>query len=214
MENYYIKSAETFVKEQLGEDKSGHDWHHIDRVRKLSLFIAGKEAKGNKTIIELGALLHDIPDGKLNDSEESGWKKLRSWFAEAQLDGETIRKVEEIISSISFSAKKERLPSIEAMIVQDGDRLDAIGAIGIARTFAYGGVKGQPIYDPSIAVREMWSKEEYRSGKSSSINHFHEKLLTLASKLNTETAKVIAKERHDYMEGFLKQFYKEWDVSL
>lgn len=214
MQKNIIKQTELFVSEQLKSDASGHDWFHIDRVRKLALHIAREEKKGNEFIIEMAALLHDIPDDKLNDHPELGWNKLDEWFKVTGLDLDTIQDIKQIVSTISYSAGEESLPSIEAEIVQDADRLDAIGAIGIARTFAYGGKKGQPMYDPSIKVREEMTKQEYRMGNSSSIHHFHEKLLRLQDLLNTGTAKSIARERHEYMVRFLEEFYKEWDVRL
>ncbi|WP_409301254.1 HD domain-containing protein [Peribacillus sp. SCS-155] len=211
---HYIQRAELFVKEQLGKDSSGHDWNHIDRVRKLALHIARNEQRGDLFIVEMAALLHDIPDGKLNETEEAGWRKLRNWFESEGFPVESSKKIEDIISTISFSSGHADLPTVEAEIVQDADRLDAIGAIGIARTFAYGGKKGHLMYNPDLPVRENMTKEEYRSGNSSTIHHFYEKLLKLKAMLNTESAKQIAVERHDYMKNFLEQFYKEWDVRL
>ncbi|RFU69696.1 HD domain-containing protein [Peribacillus saganii] len=208
-----IKRAEAFVKEKTAGDASGHDWHHIDRVRRLSLQIAADETKGDLFLIELAALLHDIPDGKLNKNEEEGWSLLEEWLYN-ELSPELAVQVREIIKLIPFSAGKTEQLSIEAAIVQDADRIDAIGAIGIARTFAYGGKKGQALYDPSISVRENMSLKEYREGKSSSIHHFYEKLLKLKDIMNTDSAKKIASERQEYMENFLNQFYKEWDVRL
>ncbi|PLT34942.1 HD domain-containing protein [Bacillus sp. V5-8f] len=213
MNRFYIEQAEAFVKNQLGNDTSGHDWNHIDRVRKLALHIARGGNQGNHFIIEMAALLHDIPDGKLHDSEDEGWNILMNWFSQIKLPPEAERAIIDIISTISFSAGVDVLPSVEAKIVQDADRLDAIGAIGIARTFAYGGKKGQAIYDPDIEVREHMSKQEYRSGRSSSVHHFYEKLLKLKGMLHTDTARKIANERHEFMETFLRQFYKEWDVT-
>jgi uncharacterized protein len=214
MKQTMIELTEKYVYDQLNSDASGHDWFHIDRVRKLALHIAKEERKGNEFIIELAALLHDIPDDKLNHEADGGWKKLEDWFDEIKLDIDSVNAIKQIIKSISYSAGQLKLPSIEAEIVQDADRLDAIGAIGIARTFAFGGKKGQLMYDPSLPIRENMTKKEYRNGKSSSIHHFHEKLLRLKEMLNTFTAKKIASERHEYMVGFLEEFNKEWDVRL
>ncbi|RFU61697.1 HD domain-containing protein [Bacillus sp. V59.32b] len=214
MNQSYIQKAEEFVKNQLGNDASGHDWFHIDRVRKLSLHIAHTENSGDLFVVEMAALLHDIPDGKLHENEEAGLDILMNWFKEIKLSEDREKAITKIISTISFSAGISELPSIEAKIVQDADRLDAIGAIGIARTFAYGGKKGQPMYDPSIEVRENMTKQEYRSGNSTSVHHFYEKLLLLKDMLHTGTAKKIAAERHDFMNRFLQQFYEEWDVRL
>jgi len=214
MKQTMIELTEKYVYDRLNSDASGHDWFHIDRVRKLALHIAKEERLGNEFIIEMAALLHDIPDDKLNQEADGGWKKLDAWFDEIKLDIDSVDAIKQIINTISFSAGQLRLPSIEAEIVQDADRLDAIGAIGIARTFAFGGKKGQLMYDPSLPIRENMTKKEYRNGKSSSIHHFHEKLLRLQDMLNTCTAKKIASERHEYMVGFLEEFNKEWDVRL
>ena len=212
--NQSIRDAEQFVKENLGQDSTGHDWYHSDRVRKIAVHIAKKEQLGDSFIIELAALLHDIPDDKLHDNEETGLALLDSWFRRNNLADCQVKEIKQIIDSISYSKGQTDLPSIEAKIVQDADRIDALGAIGIARTFAYGGKKGQLLYDPAISVRDSMNKEEYRNGTSTSIHHFHEKLLKLSDMLHTDTAKVIAKERHQYMEEFLQQFNKEWDVLL
>ncbi|MGE7779994.1 HD domain-containing protein [Peribacillus sp. NPDC097264] len=214
MQKTIIEQTESFVYEQLKSDVSGHDWYHINRVRKLALHIAREEKKGNEFIIEMAALLHDIPDDKLNDDMEAGWNKLDDWLKMTGVDLNTVKEIKEIISTISYSAGEVNLTSVEAEIVQDADRLDALGAIGIARTFAYGGKKGQSMYDPSLSVREEMTKQEYRMGKSSSVHHFYEKLLRLQDLLNTDTAKNIASERHEYMVRFLEEFYKEWDVRL
>ncbi|MCK1991163.1 HD domain-containing protein [Peribacillus muralis] len=214
MKRAMISLTEKYVHDQLNLDASGHDWFHIDRVRKLALHIAKEEQKGNEFIIEMAALLHDIPDDKLNEDVHAGRRKLDEWFEEIKLDSDIVEAIKRIINSISFSSGQLKLSSIEAEIVQDADRLDALGAIGIARTFAYGGKKGRLMYDPSLPVRENMTKQEYREGKSSSVHHFYEKLLRLQEMLNTSTAKKIASERHEFMVGYLKEFYKEWDVRL
>ncbi|MBS4190938.1 HD domain-containing protein [Bacillus sp. FJAT-49705] len=207
-----IQKTEAFVKNELGSDSTGHDWYHIERVRKNALYIAEMEKKGDRFIIEMAALLHDIPDEKLNLSKEAGEKKLLEFLYSFELDQEVLKKIIGIIESISFKGgKKTHLMSIEAEIVQDADRIDAIGAIGIARVFAYGGKKGQALYDPDLKVREGMTEEEYRKGKSSSIHHFYEKLLKLKTMLNTETAKKMAEKRHQFLEQFLEQFYHEWN---
>lgn len=207
-----IAMAEEFVKTELGKDSSGHDWHHIDRVRKNARLIWSKEQQGDSFIIEMAALLHDIPDDKLNESEEAGWMKLDSFLQSIQLDNETSSRIKNCIESVSFKGGRViELASIEAEIVQDADRLDALGAIGIARTFAFGGKKGHPIYEPDLNVRGQMTLDEYRNGDSSSVNHFYEKLLKLKDKMNTEQAKQLAEERHKFMETFLEQFYNEWN---
>lgn len=211
MENKIVM-AEEFVKAELGKDSSGHDWHHIDRVRKNAHLIWSKEQKGDWFIIEMAALLHDIPDDKLNESEEAGWMKLDSFLQSIQLDSETASRIKGCIETVSYKGGRViELESIEAKIVQDADRLDALGAIGIARTFAFGGKKGHPIYEPDLNVRGQMTMEEYRNGNSSSVNHFYEKLLKLKDKMNTEQAKQLAEERHKFMETFLEQFYSEWN---
>jgi uncharacterized protein len=210
--SFIIDQTEQFVKEKMGSDSTGHDWFHVDRVRKNAITIAEHESKGNHFIIEMAALLHDIPDEKLNSSAESGRETLNSFFIELGITEEIEMKIKEVIETISFrGGTKQVLASWEAKIVQDADRLDAIGAVGIARAFAFGGKKGQPIYHPDMIIRENMTLEEYRNGKSSSIHHFYEKLLLLKDLLNTETAKKMAEDRHRFMEEFLSQFYQEWN---
>ncbi len=212
MKDQIIEQTTTFVRSELGEDVTGHDWFHVDRVRQTALHICMQEKAGDPFIIEMAALLHDIPDEKLNDSAEAGKNKLDLFLQSISLSEETQNAIVQIIDSISYKGgRSTELKTIEAKIVQDADRLDAIGAIGIARTFAYGGKKGQPIYNPNLNVREEMSLEEYRKGKSTTIHHFYEKLLKLKDLLNTETAKVMAEKRHQMMEYFLEQFYLEWD---
>jgi uncharacterized protein len=207
-----IETTEEFVKKQMGEDSTGHDWFHVDRVRKNALLIAEREQQGNLFIIELAALLHDIPDEKLNSSVQEGQNKLINFIEGIPLSTDLSLRIIEVINSISFrGGEKKPLSSVEAKIVQDADRLDALGAIGIARAFAFGGKKGQPIYHPDLTVREKMTIEEYRHGKSSSIHHFYEKLLLIKDLLNTDTAKKMAEDRHHFMEEFLSQFYQEWN---
>lgn len=207
-----LRQTENFVQNLLGDDCTGHDWYHIERVRRNALYICEKENVGDKFIIELAALLHDVSDEKLNPSKEEGERKLFD-FLETLNIGEKVRdEVMDIIHTISFrGGKKMQLTSVEAKIVQDADRLDALGAIGIARTFAFGGKKGQPIYMPAIHVRNEMTEEDYRHGKSSSVNHFYEKLLKLKDLMNTDTARAMAQERHQYMEQFLERFFYEWN---
>ncbi|MFD0827876.1 HD domain-containing protein [Neobacillus sp. M.A.Huq-85] len=212
MKKQIIEQAEMFVQSELGEDATGHDWFHVDRVRRNALYINEQEKSGDPFIIEMAALLHDIPDEKLNETTETGEAKLDGFLRTIELSKDEIQQIKKIIASISFKGgRKVKLDSIEAKIVQDADRLDAIGAIGIARVFAYGGKKGQQIYDPSYQIREEMTIEEYRKGKSTSIHHFYEKLLKLKDLLNTETAKKMAAGRHQMMEIFLEQFYQEWN---
>lgn len=212
MKDQIIEQTEQFVRNEMGEDSTGHDWFHVDRVRGNALHIYKEEKTGDPFIIEMAALLHDIPDEKLNITAEAGKVKLSRFLETIRLTADEKKHIIQIIGSISYKGgQKNELATDEAKIVQDADRLDAIGAIGIARAFAYGGKKGQPIYDPSLQVREEMSLEEYRKGKSSSVHHFYEKLLKLKDLLNTNTAKKMAEKRHQMMMLFLEQFYQEWD---
>jgi uncharacterized protein len=207
-----IRKTEEFVHKELEKDTSGHDWFHIDRVRKAANYIRQREGTGDAFIIEMASLLHDIPDEKLNDTREKGEQKLLDFLWSIPITEYQRIQIIEIIQTISFKGGNEaELQSMEAKIVRDADRLDAIGAIGIARTFAYGGKKESPIFHPEVLVREQMSLEEYRNGKSSSIHHFYEKLLLLKDRMYTKTAKQLAEKRHQFMEEFLKQFYKEWN---
>lgn len=212
MKKQLIETTEVYVKQEMGHDATGHDWFHVDRVRNNALHICRLEHAGDPFIIEMAALLHDISDEKLNESLEEGEAKLEGFLNSILITNETKQHIKEIIETISYrGGKKTELATIEAKIVQDADRLDAIGAIGIARAFAYGGKKGQSIYDPAVNVREEMTLEEYRRGKSSSVHHFYEKLLKLKDLLNTETAKEMAESRHQMMETFLEQFFQEWN---
>lgn len=212
MKQHIIEQAERYVRNELGEDATGHDWYHVDRVRRNAIHICNQEKTGDPFIIEMAALLHDISDEKLNESAEKGEEKLESFLQSISLPTEAEKHIKQIIASISFKGGSiTELHSVEAKIVQDADRLDAIGAIGIARAFAYGGKKGQPIYNPTINVRGKMSTKEYRKGKSSSINHFYEKLLKLKGLLNTKTAQEMAESRQKMMESFLLQFSHEWN---
>lgn len=202
-----------FVKAKLDNAEGGHDWFHIERVYKNALSIADNE-NCNLLVVKLAALLHDIADSKFYKGVETIGPKIAREFLESEnLDEESIQHVIHIIENISFKGGniEKKFSSIELDIVQDADRLDAMGAIGIARTFNYGGFKNRPLYNPSIAPNLHLSKEEYKNSVSPTINHFYEKLLLLKDKMNTETGKQIAQERHHYMEGFLSQFYAEWD---
>ena len=212
MKDQTIERTEIFVHNELGSDATGHDWFHVDRVRRSALHIFKEEQVGDPFIIEMAALLHDISDEKLNESVEKGEEKLKSFLQTVSLTEKDKKHIKQIIASISFKGGTNTvLASIEAKIVQDADRMDAIGAIGIARAFAYGGKKGQPLYDPTINVREEMSIEEYRRGKSTSIHHFYEKLMRLKDLMNTETARKMAESRQQMMDAFLEQFYQEWD---
>ena len=208
-----IDKTIAFVKEKLDNAEGGHDWFHIERVYKNSILIA-QEEDCDLTVVKLGALLHDIADSKFNDGDETiGPKTARAFLESENVFEETINHVINIIENISFKGGnfENKFSSKELEIVQDADRLDAIGAIGIARTFNYGGYKNRALYNPSIAPNLNMSKEEYKNSNSPTLNHFYEKLLLLKDKMNTATGKKIALERHKYMENFLSQFYAEWE---
>ena len=208
-----IDKTIAFVKEKLDNAEGGHDWFHIERVYKNSILIA-QEEDCNLTVVKLGALHHDIADSKFHDGDETiGPKTARTFLESENVFEETINHVINIIENISFKGGnfENKFSSKELEIVQDADRLDAIGAIGIARTFNYGGFKNRALYDPSIAPNLNMSKEEYKNSNSPTLNHFYEKLLLLKDKMNTATGKKIALERHKYMENFLSQFYAEWE---
>jgi len=208
-----INTTIAFVKETLKDAEGGHDWFHIERVYKNAMLIA-KEENCNSEVVQLGALLHDIADSKFHNGDESVGPKIASTFLESQnVAEETISHVINIINNISFKGGNfdKKFTSIELDIVQDADRLDAIGAIGIARALNYGGFKNRAIYNPEIAPNLYMSKEEYKTSDSPTINHFYEKLLLLKDLINTETGKKIALQRHQFMEDFLSQFYDEWE---
>ena len=208
-----INNTILFVKNQLTNAEGGHDWFHIERVYKNALLIA-EEEDCDITIVKLGALLHDIADSKFHDGDEKiGPKKARIFLESQNVSENIISHVIAIIENISFKGGnfEKKFNSKELEIVQDADRLDAIGAIGIARTFNYGGFKNRPLYNPNIQPNLNMSKEEYKNSESPTLNHFYEKLLLLKDKMNTETGKKIAQKRHDFMITYLSQFYAEWD---
>jgi len=210
--NQIIDHTIAFVKSELHGAEGGHDWFHIERVYKNALLIAQAETVDN-TIVVLGALLHDIADSKFHNGDETiGPKKARAFLRSQNLPNATIDHVVNIIENISFRGgnTKQNFHSKELDVVQDADRLDAIGAIGIARTFNYGGFKNRAIYDPDIPPKFDMTPEEYKNSKAPTINHFHEKLLLLKDRMNTEVGKKIAAQRHRFMEAYLNQFYAEW----
>ena len=212
----HITLTINFVKEKLEGAEAGHDWFHIERVWKLSKKIAEKEG-GNLEVIELSALLHDIADPKFHNGDETLALKIsQNFLEEIHVNAKLIEQVLFVIKNISFKNRAEapENPPLELQIVQDADRLDAIGAIGIARTFNFGGFKNNLMYHPEIKPNLGMNKEEYKKSNGTTINHFYEKLLLLKGLMNTETAKRIASERHDFMLQFLDEFYKEWNVKL
>ncbi|WP_027138192.1 HD domain-containing protein [Gaetbulibacter saemankumensis] len=208
-----LKQTKLFVKEQLADAEGGHDWFHILRVYNNALLIAKTEPV-NLFVVQLGALLHDIADSKFHDGNESvGSQKAREFLFKLNVDSSIIEHVVKIIENISFKGGNEaqKFKSPELDVIQDADRLDAIGAIGIARCFNYGGFKNRAIFDPNIKPNLKMTKEEYKTSTAPSINHFYEKLLLLKDRMNTKTGYKIAAERHQFMLQFLDQFYNEWD---
>lgn len=209
-----IQETIAFVKTTLEGAEGGHDWFHIERVYKNSLLIA-KEEEVDMLIISLGALLHDIADAKFHNGDETIGPKIASDFLKSKnVSSSTIEHVVKIIENISFKSsletREKRFNSLELQVVQDADRLDAIGAIGIARTFNYGGFKNRALYDPDIPPNLKMTKEEYKKSTAPTINHFYEKLLLLKDKMNTLSGKKIAEQRHSFMLQFLSQFNAEW----
>ncbi|MBF8148920.1 HD domain-containing protein [Winogradskyella sp. F6397] len=209
-----IASTIAFVKQELIDAEGGHDWFHVERVYKNTLLIAKTEPVDIE-IVSLAALMHDIADSKFNDGNEAiGPKKAQQFLLENDVDSSVIEHVTQIIQNMSFKNSLDvntAFTSKEMEVVQDADRLDAIGAIGIARCFNYGGYKNRALYNPEIEPNLNMTKAQYKNSDAPTINHFYEKLLLLKDQMNTKTGKRIALERHNYMEGFLKQFYAEWD---
>lgn len=212
--NQIIQNTIQFVKETLKGAEGGHDWFHIERVYKNALLISENE-KVDPFTVQLGALLHDIADAKFTDGDESvGPQKAREFLLSQQVEEEVIAHIENIILFISYKSSLDHSKSFnspELNVIQDADRLDAIGAIGIARCFNYGGFKNRALYDPEIAPNLKMTKEEYKKSNAPTINHFYEKLLLLKDQMNTKTGKLLAEERHGYMNGFLYQFFNEWN---
>jgi uncharacterized protein len=208
-----LKRTEEYVRSKLSADPTGHDWFHIERVRNNALLV-GRGERVDLFVVELAALLHDIADWKFHGGDiEAGPRTARAWLESQQVDEAVIDHVSDIIRTISFKGAGvvSEMKTTEGMVVQDGDRLDAIGAIGIARTFAYGGHKGRLMYDPAVAPELHATFEQYKASQGHTINHFYEKLLLLKDRLNTDTAKRIAAKRHEFMEQFLQQFLAEWN---
>jgi len=209
-----VEETIAFVKETLKGAEGGHDWFHIQRVFKNTLLIA-KDEKVDVLVVSLGALLHDIADAKFNNGDETVGPKMASEF----LTSLGVRKkimdhVVKIIENISYKSSlgtKKLYTSKELQVVQDADRLDAIGALGIARAFNYGGFMNRELYNPEIAPNLQMTKEEYKASKAPTINHFYEKLLLLKDKMNTESGKKLAEKRHQFMLEYLDQFYREWN---
>lgn len=210
--NLIIEKTRDFVKEKLYGEGSGHDWFHIERVYKLSKYIGEKE-NADLFVVEMTALLHDIDDWKFSQGTDTDTTVTEKFLTSMNISENDINKIISIIKTMSFKGGvvDSTQNSIEGKVVQDADRLDAIGAIGIARTFAYGGSKGRQIYDPSINPMKFTSLEQVKNEENHTINHFYEKLLKLKDLMNTKTAKEIAEKRHKFMENFLEEFYSEWN---
>lgn len=207
-----IQKTAEYIQQEFQTDSSGHDWWHIYRVWKNALAICQHE-NADKFIVELAALLHDLDDWKFNESEDETPHKAKVWMESCGIDSQVNERVCEIIMRISYKGAgvENKMNSLEGFIVQDADRLDAIGAIGIGRAFAYGGYKNRMIYDPDSPPQMHATFEQYKNSKSATINHFYEKLLLLKDRMNTSAAKKIADERHEIMLRFLDQFMKEWE---
>ncbi len=209
-----ILKTEGFVELEFKTEGSGHDWFHIDRVRKMALRIAKVEGC-DLFVTEMAALLHDLDDWKLSGSGSHFPARAEKWLRSMNVEADITAHILRIIEDVSFKGAGIETPvrSIEAAVVQDADRLDAIGAIGIARTFAYGGHKGRLIYDPAILPVMHTDFQSYQKNTAPTINHFYEKLLLLKDRMNTPTAQTIATQRHQFMEDYLNQFFEEWEAN-
>ncbi|WP_274474870.1 HD domain-containing protein [Mangrovimonas aestuarii] len=213
MSSIQLNQAYDFTKKTLSHAEGGHDWFHTQRVANNALTIAKKE-NVDVFVVELAALLHDIADSKFHNGDETiGPNVARDFLESIEVDSRTIDHVVKIIENISFKGghKTSDFHSTELAVVQDADRLDALGAIGIARCFNYGGFKNRAIYNPDIPPNLNMTKEEYKNSSAPSINHFYEKLLLLKDQMLTQTGRELAEQRHQFMELYLKQFYAEWD---
>ncbi len=209
-----LEKVKNFSKSFFKDDPTGHDWWHVHRVWKTACIICDAEG-ANRITVEIAALLHDVSDWKLsNESEEKGLIKIHQLLKE-DLPKKHIENICDIISKVSFRGAKVPTPmeSLEGKIVQDSDRLDAMGAVGIARAFAYGGNKGRSIWDPNLPPVLHENFEDYKKNKGPSINHFYEKLLLLKDRMNTETGKKLAEKRHQFMKSYLDQFFSECEGS-
>lgn len=214
--NQIIADTVSYVQQELEGNESGHDWWHIKRVWNTAKTIATKE-QVDLFVVELGALLHDIADSKFHNGDETvGPKKARQFLLSKDVPESIIDQIIAIIENISFKGGNftATYSSKELDVVQDADRLDAIGAIGIARTFNYGGYKNNEIHNPNRPAKLDKTKEEYKKGSDTTINHFYEKLLLLKNRMNTDTGRQMAQKRHDFMEMYLEQFYGEWNGNI
>ncbi|HEX7963547.1 MAG TPA: HD domain-containing protein [Candidatus Saccharimonadales bacterium] len=211
-----IEKTRIYAEETLKSDTTGHDWWHVYRVWKLSLQLAKDEKGANLFIVQLGALLHDIADWKFTGGDlEVGPRKVKEWLDGLGVDPDVTEQVVYIVRHISFrgGTNTHKMQSLEGRLVQDADRLDAIGAIGVARVFTFGGAMGREMYDPNHKPHDIKTFEDYKNQvkDNTSVNHFYEKLLLLKDRMNTDAGRRFAQERHDYMERFLDEFYAEWE---
>lgn len=208
-----VSKAMADLRHKFVKESSGHDWWHIERVFNNAIAIAKKERGADLFIVQLGALFHDVADYKFHSGDDKvGGKVAAQWLTRAGVDAETIKNIVHIVDNVSFKGigVKPSMRSIEGKIVQDADRLDAIGALGIARAFAYGGNKKRPLYNPEGKARTHKNFDSYKKGSDSTIHHFYEKLLHLKNLMNTKTGKKMAAQRHKFIENYLKEFYAEW----
>ncbi len=204
-----------FAKNFFEGESSGHDWWHTERVWKMAKYLAKKEG-ADIFVVEMAALLHDVADWKLNSGDEvAGLKRVQNWLEKNEVEEKDRRHILSIIDCMSFSKETEgkRIDTSEGFVVQDADRIDALGAIGIARTFAFGGNRNYKIYDPNLNPKMIENFEQYKNGESTSVNHFYEKLLLLKDRLNTKAAKEIGEQRHKFLEDYLEQFFQEWECE-
>ena len=215
MQNNKIEAIRNYAKEKLGDDRSGHDFYHVERVAKIAAKLAEQEGVSDTLIIETASYLHDVIDDKIVADVDTEKESLKKFLKELNFSADNIQEVFEIIENISFSQEIEKGKAdltIAGQIVQDADRIDALGAIGILRTAYYGGHTQSPLYDPNIQPQEFKSKQDYRK-KSTVINHFYEKLFKLPATMNTQAGKLEAQRRKAFMENFLETFYAEWNLS-
>lgn len=214
-----LKQTEAYVKKLQQDETSGHDWHHTDRVRKLALYIALQEG-ADLFLTELGALLHEVGDYKLEQNRGSAETQISEWLSSLQTDKSTLHHVLFMVKNSSFSAALDKTPEelqalpLETKVLSDADKIDSMGAIGIARAFAFGGFKKQHLHIPGTEPRKNLTKATYQNSESTTINHFHEKLLKLKNMMLTSTGRQIAAERHQFMEKFLLRFYQEWEAHV
>lgn len=212
-EQAILAKTEAYVRGRMEGEGSGHDWWHVHRVRQTALRLAREEG-ADPYVVELAALLHDVADHKFHGGDETaGPRAAREWLEGLGVEEAVVRHVCAIIAELSYKGAGVPTPmsTPEGRVVQDADRLDAIGAIGVARTFAFGGSRGRPMHDPEAAPEAHGSFEAYKASRGPTINHFHEKLLLLRDRMNTAAARRVAEERHRYVEGFLEQFFREWN---